>query len=94
VEHTPVEAFLTSLETRPEFVLADPPRAGLGKSAVRELLRLKPPRLNIVSCDPATFARDLGTLLAGGYRLDRLTLIDLFPQTYHIETVACLAIKE
>ncbi|MGE5644448.1 MAG: class I SAM-dependent RNA methyltransferase [Acidobacteriota bacterium] len=92
--HAPVEAFLTALETRPDFVLADPPRAGLGKSAVRELLRLKPPRLNIVSCDPATFARDLGALAAGGYRLDALTLIDLFPQTFHIETVARLRLEE
>lgn len=90
VDRQPAEAFLKSLESPPDFVLADPPRAGLGKAAVRELLRLLPPRLTIVACDPSTLARDLGTLTAGGYRLDGLTLIDLFPQTFHIETIARL----
>ncbi len=57
---------------------------------LRELLRLRPPRITIVSCDPATLARDLAPLAAAGYRIERLTLIDLFPQTYHIETVTHL----
>jgi 23S rRNA (uracil1939-C5)-methyltransferase len=86
----PVEDFLKALTQRPDFVLADPPRAGLGKFVARELCRLKPPRLNIAACDPATLARDLGALIAGGYRLDGLTLIDLFPQTFHIEAIARL----
>lgn len=90
VRRSPVEAFLEGISEAPDFVLADPPRAGLGKSAVRSLLRLEPARLSIVSCDPATLARDLAALTAGGYRLARLTLIDLFPQTYHIETVSTL----
>jgi 23S rRNA (uracil1939-C5)-methyltransferase len=84
------EAYLEALETAPDFVLADPPRAGLGKSAVRSLLRIKPRRIHIVSCDPATLARDLAALTAGGYHLDKLMLIDLFPQTFHIESVAVL----
>jgi 23S rRNA (uracil1939-C5)-methyltransferase len=86
----PVEAFLETADTPPDFVLADPPRAGLGKRAVAHLLRLKPRLLTIVACDPATLARDLATLTACGYALDRLTLIDLFPQTFHIEAVAQL----
>ncbi len=86
------EAFLEALDTAPDFVLADPPRAGLGKSAVRSLLRLKPRRIHVVSCDPATLARDLAALIKGGYRLDKLTLIDLFPQTFHIESVAVLTV--
>ena len=49
----------------PDYVLADPPRAGMGKQVVREILRLGPPRLVIVSCDPATLARDLAALLGG-----------------------------
>ncbi len=81
------ETFLEGLERPPDFLLADPPRAGLGKAVVQQLLRLRPPRLVIVSCDPATLARDLAALTAGGYRIDQLTLIDLFPQTYHLETV-------
>ena len=88
----PVEEFLKALMERPDFVLADPPRAGLGKFVVRELCRLKPPRLTIVACDPATLARDLGALIAGGYKLDGLALIDLFPQTFHIEAVARLRV--
>jgi 23S rRNA (uracil1939-C5)-methyltransferase len=85
-----VEDYLAKLEKTPDFVLADPPRAGLGKTVVANLVRLKPPRLTIVSCDPATLARDLAAL--SGYRIERLTLIDLFPQTYHLETVARLAL--
>jgi 23S rRNA (uracil1939-C5)-methyltransferase len=84
------EDFLRELESAPDFVLADPPRAGLGKETTNQLLRLKPRRLTIVSCDAATLARDLRGLLAGGYELKRLTLMDLFPQTYHFETVAHL----
>ncbi len=83
-------AYLGSLETRPDFVLADPPRAGLNRHAVERLAVLVPPRLTIVSCDPATLARDLAGLLKSGYEIARLAMIDLFPQTYHVETVAHL----
>lgn len=82
--------FLAQTDLRPDFVLADPPRTGLGKEVVRRLLELRPARLTIVSCDPATLARDLAGLIAGGYQLEPTTLIDLFPQTFHIETVARL----
>jgi 23S rRNA (uracil1939-C5)-methyltransferase len=88
VERAAVETYLEGLTQTPDFVLADPPRAGLGKEVVRQLLRLRPPRMTIVSCDPATLARDLMALVNSGYRLERLTLVDLFPQTYSIETVA------
>ena len=54
------------------------------------LARLKPARITIVACNPATLARDLAGLLAAGYQLDQVALIDLFPQTFHIETVAKL----
>ena len=91
VEHSRVEDYVARLETTPDFILADPPRAGLGKEVVAHLNRLAPPRLTIVSCDPATLARDLAAL--PGYSIDRLTLVDLFPQTYHIETVARLRVK-
>ena len=85
-----VDLFLERLEKAPDFVLADPPRAGLEKSVVRSLARLRPRLLTIVSCDPATLARDLSPLLAAGYRIDQMTFIDLFPETYHIETVTRL----
>lgn len=84
------EDYLASLREAPELIVADPPRAGLGKAAIRELVRLKAPALTIVSCDPATLARDLAPLLTCGYRIARLTLVDLFPRTFHLETVASL----
>jgi 23S rRNA (uracil1939-C5)-methyltransferase len=84
------EDFLMALQERPDFVLADPPRAGLGKEAVTELVRIAPPRIHIVSCDPPTLARDLTGLLAGGYRVEGMAMVDLFPQTSHIESVTRL----
>lgn len=84
------EQYLQQATDRPEVAVADPPRAGLGPRVTAGLLRLKPRRLILVSCDPATLARDVSALLAGGYRLAEITLVDLFPQTHHIETVATL----
>jgi 23S rRNA (uracil1939-C5)-methyltransferase len=89
-EHATAEAYLEALAGAPDFMLLDPPRAGLGKTIVRRLLDLKPPRLTIVSCDPATLARDLAQLLSGGCRIEKMSLVDLFPQTYHLETVVHL----
>jgi 23S rRNA (uracil1939-C5)-methyltransferase len=88
VEQARVEDYLAGLETAPGFVLADPPRAGLGKGAVEHLNRLAPERITIVSCDPATLARDLAGL--AGYTIERIALVDLFPQTFHLETVVSL----
>ena len=91
-EQQMAEKYLESLEVAPEFVLLDPPRAGLGPEMVKQLSRLRPAVIVIVACDPVTLARDLAGLTAAGYRLDRLTLVDLFPQTFHLETVARLTI--
>ena len=71
-------------------MLLDPPRAGSGKAVVQRLLALRPPRITIVACDPATLARDLAGLVAAGYAIERMTLVDLFPQTFHMETVVAL----
>jgi 23S rRNA (uracil1939-C5)-methyltransferase len=86
----PSEEFLAGVKDSPDFVLADPPRAGLGPEVVKELLRLKPGRIGIVSCDPSTLARDLKGLCEAGYHIKTMTLVDLFPQTYHMETVTQL----
>ena len=88
MEQARVEDHLARLNVTPEFVLADPPRAGLGKEVVGHLVRLAPPRMTIVSCDPATLARDLAGL--AGYQIESLTLVDLFPQTFHLEAVVRL----
>jgi len=84
------EDYLAGLDRAPEFVIADPPRAGLGKAVVKRLTELLPRELVIVACDPATLARDLSGLVAAGYRMEKMILVDLFPQTYHLETVVRL----
>jgi len=76
---------------RADLVVVDPPRAGLGERVVQSLVELAAPRLAYVSCDPATLARDLAGLLRAGYRIEQAHLVDLFPQTYHIESVFHLA---
>ena len=90
VEARMVEEFLQE-QTRPaDFVLLDPPRAGLGKAVVRRLAELQPRQLVIVACDPATLARDLAGLVASGYGIARMAMVDLFPQTYHLEAIVHL----
>lgn len=86
------EEFLRGALETPDLVVADPPRAGLGKVAVARLLELLPPKIVIVSCDPATLARDLAGLSAS-YEISGLTLVDLFPQTFHLETIATVTLK-
>jgi 23S rRNA (uracil1939-C5)-methyltransferase len=75
---------------RPDLVVVDPPRSGLGEKVTRLLAALAAPGITYVSCDPATLARDLVPLLAAGYRVDQVHLVDLFPQTYHLESVVHL----
>jgi 23S rRNA (uracil1939-C5)-methyltransferase len=83
--------FLKSPPTqRPDLVIVDPPRAGLGTEVCQRLAAAQPNQIVYVSCDPSTLARDLRTLQPSGYRPVALTLIDLFPQTFHLETVATL----
>ena len=76
---------------RPDLVVVDPPRGGLGENVVRGLAKLDAPEVTYVSCDPSTLARDLPMLIGLGYRVLGAHLIDLFPQTYHIESVFHLA---
>ncbi len=73
-----------------DFVLLDPPRAGAESIVIKGVLDLAPRQIFYVSCDPATLARDLKKLLAGGYKLDSIASFDMFPQTHHVETVARL----
>jgi 23S rRNA (uracil1939-C5)-methyltransferase len=90
VEARIVEEFLQEQERPADFVLLDPPRAGVGKEVVRRLVELQPRQVVLVACDPATLARDLAGLIANGYAIVRMAMVDLFPQTYHLETVVLL----
>ena len=74
-----------------DSVIVDPPRAGLGAAVVNAIARLQPERVVYVSCDPATLARDLALFHAGGFNAEAQALVDMFPQTYHIETVTLLS---
>jgi 23S rRNA (uracil1939-C5)-methyltransferase len=82
------EDILPFLEAEPDVIVVDPPRAGLEKRVLDGLLRLHPGLIAYVSCDPSTLARDAARLLHGGYRLREVTPFDLFPQTYHIESIS------
>jgi 23S rRNA (uracil1939-C5)-methyltransferase len=76
---------------RPDLVVLDPPRTGAGKAVIRSLVELGAPRIRYVSCDPATLARDIALFLAAGYHIEQAHLFDLFPETFHIESVLLLA---
>ena len=80
----------TRVQEKPELILVDPPRAGLGKEICTLLAGLAAPEIVYVSCDPATLARDLQSLLQSGYSMQKMNLVDLFPQTFHMETVTFL----
>lgn len=75
---------------RPDLLLLDPPRAGVGPQVVERIAALEPRAITYVSCDPATLARDLKLLAAKGYRPASITAVDMFPQTFHVETVVQL----
>lgn len=82
------EAALPHLETRWDVAVVDPPRTGLGAAGVQAIVAGRPRAIAYVSCDPASLARDTRLLAEAGYRLDCATPVDLFPQAFHVETVA------
>lgn len=82
------EDVIPHLEAEQPIVLVDPPRTGVDKRALDGIRGLEPRFIAYVSCDPSTLARDAARLISGGYRLVEITPFDLFPQTYHIESIA------
>jgi 23S rRNA (uracil1939-C5)-methyltransferase len=88
-----VEDVLPQLSVEPDVVIIDPPRSGLHPRVVDALLDKKPEKMVYVSCDPATLARDVRRLLDGGYNLEEIQPFDMFPQTFHVETVVLMSRK-
>ena len=87
---TVTEWFRSAAVEPVDFVLLDPPRAGAESAVIKGILDLSPAQISYVSCDPATLARDLKKLIAGGYVVKSIAGFDLFPQTHHVETVVRL----
>lgn len=82
------ENVLPTLNIKPDIILVDPPRAGVEKEALDAIVKMNPKIIAYVSCDPSTLARDAGRLINNGYKLSDVTPFDLFPQTYHIESIS------
>ncbi len=83
---------LASRYAVPDLIVVDPPRAGLGHDVTSALGKIQARKITYVSCDPATLSRDLTALLESGYRLRKMHLLDLFPQTFHLESVTHLSL--
>jgi len=90
VQATTEQFLQKSLNLNPDLVAVDPPRSGMGDKATKLLAALRVPRIIYLSCDPTTLARDLRLLLDFGYHMQEVHFIDLFPQTFHIETLVKL----
>ena len=88
-----VERALPVINFSPDCVVVDPPRKGINRFAIDALVEKKPPVIIYVSCNPSTLARDVKRLIRSGYLLERSVLVDMFPQTYHIESVNYLTRK-
>jgi len=86
-----VEQVLPVLDIKPDLVVLDPPRAGLDPRAMEGLLKAAPGQIIYVSCDPATLARDLRKLIDAGYHLESIIPFDMFPHTYHVETLVLMS---
>jgi 23S rRNA (uracil1939-C5)-methyltransferase len=94
-----VTAFLTRWKETPDYVLVDPPRGGVLPQALQRLVKLNPGVIAYLSCDPATLARDLALLVGsrekpGKYMIDSVYLVDMFPQSYHLEAFVRLIRRE
>jgi 23S rRNA (uracil1939-C5)-methyltransferase len=92
VETTTVEFLRSAVvqRERPELIVMDPPRAGVGAEVCALLERISSPEIVYVSCDPVTLARDLKLLVSTGYKIVEIHMVDMFPQTFHLEAVVIL----
>lgn len=82
---------LDDVEEKPDFIVLDPPRDGIHPKALEKIIHYQVPKMVYISCKPSSLARDLEALLAGGYRVERVQCVDMFPATVHVETVVLLS---
>ena len=94
VEANLYKSFLPIVEKNkipnPHVIIIDPPRSGMHKNTVDDVIQLNPGKIVYVSCNPATQARDIKLMVEAGYKLKKMKPVDMFPHTYHIENVALL----
>ena len=83
---------LAGLEVKPDVMIIDPPRAGMHQDVVKQVLAMAPPKIVYISCNPATMARDL-LLMKERYRVEEVQPVDMFPHTFHIESVARMVLR-
>lgn len=84
---------LDSIEEKPEYIILDPPRDGINPKALQKIINYGVERMVYISCKPTSLARDLELLIAGGYRVEKVACVDMFPQTANVETVCLLSRK-
>jgi 23S rRNA (uracil1939-C5)-methyltransferase len=90
-----VEDFLIANENRFDIVVADPPRSGLGSMVISKILEMKPLKIGYISCNPSTMARDLKLFVESGeYEIEVIKPFDMFPQTYHVESLVLIKRKK
>ena len=88
------EQVLSDLDFHADVVVVDPPRSGIARFALEALLRMQPEWIAYISCDPSTLARDAKIILKAGYQIESVTPFDLFPQTYHIESISLFKLTD
>ena len=81
---------IDDVEEKTDFIVLDPPRDGIHPKALEKIIRYGVPKMVYISCKLSSLARDLEILIAGGYRVERVKCVDMFPHTVHVEVVTCL----
>lgn len=85
---------IDSIEEKPDYIVLDPPRDGINPKALEKIIRYNVPQMVYISCKPISLARDLEVLQARGYEVQKVCCVDMFPSTFHVETVVKLSLKK
>ena len=85
---------IDSIEEKPDYIVLDPPRDGINPKALEKIIRYNVPQMVYISCKPTSLARDLEVLQARGYEVKKVCCVDMFPSTFHVETVCQLVLRK